>query len=283
MTGLRDLPWLWLGLPEVYVSLPQRRDWQPLDRVAGSAGPYRVPASGGGDWPILGISTRLGLPGSAALSDLQAAVLARILASVVRLAPGPVQMFAPPAQCRGLIALAQRVEPRPAGVVLDAVLLGRAPAVSAAHAAPTAYVLDWRTPRRQTPYGLDPRARPDGGLPTPALINAADFREGRLEPLSYFLQGALQPAHFALEPAGTQSAQGRRPPGLALVWAWGRGEVLWQWALRPQARPAGAGCQVRLAPPCHCIVAGPRGDCESLPLELPGMEWQAAPPPGTAQ
>jgi len=274
MPSLRDLPWLWLGLPEVYVSLPTRRPWQRLDQAAADAFPCRLPADGGGDWTILGVSERLGLPGSQVLARFQGAVLARLLEATARLAAGPAQLFAPPAQCRGLIALAQLMDPRPYGVVLDAVLLARLPAAPTPAPNADAYVLDWRAPGSRIGHGLQPHAWPAGRLPGPALVSAAAYREGRLEPLSYFHGGALLPAQFALEPPTPEAAQGRRPPGLGLVWAWGSGQRLWQWALRPRPLALGPGpLEVRLAPPCTCTLVGAAGAPEQVALDPPIMQW----------
>lgn len=286
-------PIVWLGFKELYLSCPDDRAWRSwptpdpgstADGAAARAGAadagysVRLPAPAG-VWMLRGIGTRLGLAAHGQQAALHIAVLDALLADLAREHPRAPWLVAPPAQCRGLVALARRSRRPPAGVMLDAPLLRDEPCIPAADAriATNAYVLDWRAPTRQTPHRFQPHCAPSGPLPYPALTTAADYAAGRLRPLGYMVGGALAPAECLLRPHRS-ALQGRLPPELGLVWTWGTGAGMWQWALRPTPLPAAdAALRLLLQPPCHCTLAAPPAVAETrLALQVPMLFWSAS-------
>jgi hypothetical protein len=294
MGGLDDRPWVWCGLPALYVSWPGDRQWRTwsADETDGADAartlpPLRVPRAGGGQWAISGIGPRLGLPASGPLEALQLAVLQALVQALAPAGAPRPWLFAPPAQCGGLSRLAARLREPPAGIALDAALLTpRSPGawvsgLATPSGAPVAdplpaqggYVYDWRDPSHLTPHAFDPAARPEHRLPLPALLAADGLGAVRLEPLSYLAGESLRPARYRLR-CQPGAVQGRAALRFGLVWAWGRGPALWQWALPPVHWPRDSGSiELHLVSPDLCRLVGADGLSDEHRLLPPTLRW----------
>lgn len=86
-------------------------------------------------------------------------------------------------------------------------------------------------------------------------MTAKAYAEARAEILSYYQAESGLGASTAILEAPQQFHQGAQPVGLGLVWAWGFGVRMWQWALKPTALPSGKRWIFECVPPNICRVS----------------------------
>jgi hypothetical protein len=234
--------WIWLGFEELYYRPVAQTEWQALRQTVnvekGELAPswaVKVPIAGG----QVGLhhpGLRLGLSEDPGCQALFGYVLGRLIAQI---GDFPI-VFAPPVQLEGLVAIARRIKKHPPrALVLDSVLFAGEESAQTGMlgAQDNAYVLDWSRPQQRVSRRFSAKCIPRGEPAKPVLMTVEAYVKGRGEvlstctdrpgiiPINAHLKVPLQPRH------------GRLPVGLGLVWAWGTGPMLWQWALRPRELP----------------------------------------------
>ena len=228
MVDFDNHPWLWLGVDPVRVSYPPDRRWEPREPDDG----WRIVLKDKSRW-LKQVGTRLGL----GHHSLDRMVLEELLGFFEDAAPPWI--FAPPYQLNTLARMCDWLSGRICGLALDYRLLAK-PHVEATgeHCTEGAYITDWAQPKRNIPR-VD---MADAVLSVehsclPALFLADAFARGEQTPLATWLPDQGLPGLDIRWTAPTQSEQGRREVGIAMVWAWGLGAQMWQWALPPTRLP----------------------------------------------
>ena len=237
-------PWIWLGFEKIYLKESARSPWDFLKQRLDTADEF-VPWSmtvtvAGGEVRLHRCGERLGLGDDACLHELYESIVRALLAELNDL---PV-LFAPPAQLVGLTQVLRRLKRRPRALIADSLLFSDQAIQPAAGSGPTqedAYIPDWRQPKQRIFRRFSPQQELRRGPLKPVLLSVQDYIEGEPQVLSIYLdkQQGMTPADIVLTiPPLLQ--RGRRLTGMGLVWAWGVGPRLWQWALPPHELPGAA-------------------------------------------
>jgi len=243
-----SLPWIWLGFDDIYVRKPGLSTWEILsqDEVSWAA---RVSGSGGQEI-LRQPGQKLGW--HEAGLELDKVVLKQLLEYVGE----PAVLFAPPRQTQVLQRVAQEMDWPPQAISLDSRLMVNQETVSIRsrqrNSETDIYVFDWTRLAVIRQFFKDQPSLFDA-CPFPVLMTAKAYVEGKMEILAYY-QGGLGASTAILE-APQQSHQERREVGLGLVWAWGFGLRMWQWALKPVALPSGDRWIFECVPPNICRVS----------------------------
>ena len=242
MSSNLTYPWVWLGFEEIYLRQSAQSTWQPLQQSLGTAQesvPWRmvVPVAGGERY-LYRCGERLGLSDDSRLQTLYSWILTALLEELRE----PPLLFAPPAQLAGLAAVVRPLAPRLRGLLCDSVLFPQQalPEVRVSSEQEDAYIPDWSQPQQRIVRRFYAAQELRSGLLKPVLLSVQAYRESRTqEVLAYYLDDrqGVTPARIVLQ-APPPLQQRQRPVGIGLVWAWGIGPRLWQWALLPRQLPA---------------------------------------------
>lgn len=232
-------PWLWLGFDDIYFKESADADWRVLDEYADlpdEAVPWSFKVGvAGGEKRLYLCGQRLGL-GDVGLDELQGRILKALLKKV---GDRPV-VFAPPVQLVGLARVMRQLEFRPRALICDSMLFAGQGAEQADTVDPEdAYIPDWLVPRQRIVRRFPTARELRGGPLKPVLLTVQAYVNNQPLVLAYYLddQEGITPATRTLK-APRQLQQGQQPVGVGLVWAWGFGPRLWQWALMPRLLPA---------------------------------------------
>jgi len=94
------------------------------------------------------------------------------------------------------------------------------------------YVTDWSNPTRVISRSSDKKLiEPVKNVPAPVLMPASALINHKPEILGRFTADKKLEFYEAELTLPQQAKQGRIEPGIGLVWVWGWGKKLWQWAL----------------------------------------------------
>jgi hypothetical protein len=204
---------------------------------------------------------KLGLDDSEAGRQLSKLVLTQLLERV----GNDAILFVPPRLARGLQCAAQDMALPPHAITLDSRLMGNVEAVAIGercHDPETdIYCFDWTN----TNQGIFRQFTCElqlvfDRIHLPVLMTAKAYAEGRAEILSYYQGETGLGAATATLKTPQQFSQGARPLGFGLVWAWGFGVRMWQWALKPTALPRSEIWHCEFIPPNICRVSIEDGD-----------------------
>jgi len=278
--GTAATPWVWLGFADIWLcEHPASGRWQPMkDADHGAWAPAL--AFNGGSYRPANAGLRLGLGWRDEQHRLDAEILDALSA---HLGQAPL-VFAPPRQLAGLARLQTWLHRPAAGLLLDATLLQADPAgAPAIETGSEHYKTSW--PANATRLRRDPqRALPAPLASTlqavrPALFEVSDYADGGHHPLARIQPNGRLPALTTELSERRQVRRGVRAPVLGLVWGWGHGPNLWQWALPtlklPQPGPwrlaiDGHGrCRIehhnqclqrQLQPPIQAVTRATHGD-----------------------
>ncbi|MGB0713478.1 MAG: hypothetical protein ACPGUC_07955 [Gammaproteobacteria bacterium] len=263
--------WIWLGSDPIRVAQPGHRQWLPLLDSEEEAWLPTVELADGRrllNQPGL----RLGL----GTRDDQKELDRRILRQLLTLIDQPALIFAPPHQLAALDALLPDPHAHEVGLAMDGWLLQptpHAPTQPRQHGKDY-YVLDWNAPEQSTVERSLDNVTTLGSAPAdPILVQVANFNQGRgYTALSYAEPSfGMVPNEIELR-APIRSARGYGNLGLGLVWTWGFGNKMWQWALKPAPLPNGAHWTLFLESNYLCRVTDASSD-EVLHTQLQQPRW----------
>ncbi|MEK8021412.1 MAG: hypothetical protein VSS75_031435 [Candidatus Parabeggiatoa sp.] len=265
-------PWIWLGFDEIYVRWPGQALWETLSE-AGLPWAARISLSGGEEF-LRRPGQKLGLNDSEAARQLDQLILKQLLEKIGE----PAILFAPPRQAQGLRQAAQKLNNPPHAIILDSCLMVKQKTVSFReyrhHPESDIYLFDWT----KTNQGIIRQFIKDQHLLYktalfPVLMTVKAYTEGRAEILSHYQGKTGISAATATLHRSQQAYKGARPIGLGLVWAWGFGVKMWQWALKPTALADDKTLHFECIPPLNCRISSENGEKrDEWPLLAPVMK-----------
>ncbi len=248
--------WVQLAYDDIYVRHPGESTWLVLSQDdAPWAG--RVSVSGGRDF-LRQPGQKLGLNYSDTANELDKLVLNQLIDAV---GDSPV-LFAPPRQLNGLQGAAEDLASPPYAITLDSRLLVNKKTVPVQERRPETdiYLFDWNNIKEGFIRQFVDEQEVFDSCPFPVLMTVKNYAEARREILSYYQGETGIGASTAILEAPKQFHQGAKPVGIGLVWAWGFGPRMWQWALKPRALPSGNKWIFECLPPNICRIRAEQGD-----------------------
>ena len=244
--------WVQLGYDDIYVRYPGESTWLVLSQ---DDAPWaaRVSVFGGCEF-LRQAGQKLGLNDS----DIDKLVLNQLIESV---GENPV-LFAPPRQLNGLQRAAEDLASPPYAITLDSRFLVNQKTISIQQRKrdTDVYLFDWNNINQGFIRQFVDKQEIFDGCPFPVLMTAKAYAEGRAEILSYYQGESGLGASTVILEAPHQFHQGAQTVGMGLVWAWGFGARMWQWALKPRALPSGKKWIFECVPPNICRVRVEQGD-----------------------
>ncbi len=253
---------LWLGFDDIYVRCPGQSSWETLadDTHEGLSWAARVPVAGGQEF-LRQPGQKLGLDDSETGLQLNKLVLTQLLERV----GDHAVLFVPPRLAYGLQRASQDTTLPPHSIILDSCLMDKVKPVAIGEhryiPETDIYCFDWTNANQGVlrQFIREPQLVFDG-IYLPVLMTTKAYAAGRTEILSYYQgESGLGAATVTLK-APRQFPQGARSVGFGLVWAWGFGVRMWQWALKPVALPRGKMWQCEFIPPNICRISVEGGD-----------------------
>lgn len=248
--------WVQLGYDDIYVRHPGESTWVVLSQ---DDAPWAARVFVSGGWEFLRQpGQKLGLNDSDTANELDKLVLNQLIDSV---GENPV-LFAPPRQLNGLQRAAEDLASPPYAITLDSRLLvnKKTLSIQQRRRETDIYIFDWNNIKAGFIRQFVDEQQLFDGCPFPVLMTAKAYAEGRAEIFSYYQGESGLGASTAILEAPQQFHQGAKPVGIGLVWAWGFGVRMWQWALKPRALPSGKKWIVECVPPNICRIRAEQGE-----------------------
>jgi len=266
-------PWIQLGYDDIYVCYPGQSTWKILfdeadDKVSWAA---HVSISGGQEF-LRQPGQKLGLQDNDAGKQLDQFVLEQLFERV----GDQAILFAPPRQVKALQGALQDMATPPYAITLDSRLMSNIAPISIHDcrydSETNIYLFDWNN----TNQGIIRQFIKEQKLifdacPLPVLMTAKAYASGKAEILSYYQGESGLGASTATLQIPQPAYQDTRQLGLGLVWAWGFGVRMWQWALKPRALPTGSAWLLECEPP-NIIRVIVEGEQHEWTLSEPVME-----------
>ena len=269
MTVNEKAIWLWLGFELIYFSVPEERNWKPLLSECETPW-YPTLPSNEGRTILRHPANRLGLDTS--INQLNRNIAKQIAS---RLNKRPITVFAPPNQLPGLIDIVKHNQSPIKQILTDYYLFPHNTAIIHSQTKKTAieedrYIPDWRNNTRCILRKVIETARPTAqAIIKPALLTVGAYKKENPVPISFYHgQSAVLPTTVQLT-SPSQPSVGKREIRLGLIWAWGNGPRLWQWALKPSPLPEGSEWSLKIGSDSTCIVESDKGGNENWTLLKP--------------
>jgi hypothetical protein len=265
-------PWIWLGFDEIYIRWPGQALWETLSQD-GLPWAARISLAGGEEF-LRRPGQKLGLNDSDAARQLDQLILKQLLEKIGQ----PAIIFAPPRQAQGLQKAAQKLNNPPHAILLDSSLMVNQKTVSfrkqRRQPETNIYLFDWtKTNQGIIRQFIKNQDLYDETALFPVLMTVSAYTEGRAEILSQYQGEKSMSSATATLHCSQPAYKGARSIGLGLVWAWGFGVKMWQWALKPMALPSDQTWHFECLSSLKCRISTEDGKhAKEWPLLTPVMK-----------
>lgn len=247
-------PWIHLGFEDIFVRYGGQYRWEMLSQDDASWA-ASVVVHGGREF-LRSPGLKLGF------NQLDSLVLSQLL----ELVGDNAVLFAPPRQLHGLQLAAKNMDSPPSAISLDSRLMVNVEPINMGHSKADFYVFNWNDPTLGIPRGIVESEQDFifDVCPLPVLMTTTAYVNQQVEILNYYQGDSGIGAASAELDFPQQSSQEARQVGFGLVWAWGFGVNMWQWALKPIPLQSQANI-LEFEPPNICRI---RSDNEEHKFKL---------------
>ncbi len=196
-----------------------------------------------------------------------------VLSQLLELVGDNAVLFAPPRQLHGLQLAAKDMDSPPSVICLDSRLMVNVEPIQMANNNADFYVFNWNDPTLGIPREVVETEQEFifDVCPLPVLMTTTAYVNKQVEILSYYQGDSGIGAASAVLDFPRQSSQETRQFGFGLVWAWGFGVNMWQYALKPISLQSQAKI-LELEPPNICRIRSDDDKSYDFTLLEPLME-----------